>query len=228
MALILCIETSSTNCSVALAKEKGGFPNKYNVDHCLDLIEDNSSSYSHGENLHVFIDKILTRNNLEMKDIDAVAISKGPGSYTGLRIGVASAKGLCFALDIPLISVDTLQALSLQGLPNSDVVIPMLDARRMEVYTTVFNGNTKLEKTTATVLERNTFSSYLKEEKVTILGSGALKFKELNEDTSNTYIDALPTALTMCDLAITAHKKSDIVNDIAYFEPFYLKEFKSN
>ena len=228
MTIILCIETTSTNCSVALAHSNGGFSNEYKINHYLDLIEDQSDSYSHGERLHVFIEEILKRNNLKTTDLSAVAISKGPGSYTGLRIGIASAKGLCFALDIPLISIDTLEALSIQAPANSNCVIPMLDARMMEVYTTVFQQNKKVENTTATILEENTFDSYLKGNQVTIIGSGALKFKELNEDSKNEYINSLPTALTMSDLAITAYNKSDIVEDIAYFEPFYLKEFKSN
>ena len=228
MALILCIETSSTNCSVALASIDGGFSNNYEIKHCLDLIEDQSDSYSHGERLHVFIQDILKRNKLTTKDLDAIAISKGPGSYTGLRIGVASAKGLCFALDIPLISIDTLQALTFQANKKSETIIPMLDARRMEVYTTVFHKGNKVEGTTATILEKKTFDKYLSKENVTIIGSGATKFKELLQDSSNKYIDALPTALTMCDLAMEAYKKSDTVEDIAYYEPFYLKEFKSN
>ncbi|PRP67587.1 tRNA (adenosine(37)-N6)-threonylcarbamoyltransferase complex dimerization subunit type 1 TsaB [Nonlabens agnitus] len=228
MPLILCLETSSTNCSVALATNRGSFENDLGVVNCLDLNEDQSDSYSHGERLHVFIDGILKRNELSTTDLDAIAVSKGPGSYTGLRIGVASAKGLCFALDIPLIAIDTLESLALQAPQPSNYVIPMLDARRMEVYTSVFQNNKKIKETTAAILEPTTFQQILNENNVTVIGSGALKFKELNKDHKNTYVDALPTALTMCDLAMAAYKKSDIVEDIAYFEPFYLKEFKSN
>ncbi|KQC32191.1 peptidase M22 [Nonlabens sp. YIK11] len=228
MPLILCLETSSTNCSVALATDQGGFENNLGVMNCLDLSEDQSDSYSHGERLHVFIDEILKRNALSTTDLDAIAVSKGPGSYTGLRIGVASAKGLCFALDIPLIAIDTLESLALQVPKPSNYVIPMLDARRMEVYTSVFQNNKKIKETTATILEPTTFQQTLNRSNVTVIGSGALKFKELNKDNKNTYVDALPTALTMCDLAMVAYKKSDVAEDIAYFEPFYLKEFKSN
>lgn len=228
MAMILCIETSSTNCSVALASEKGGYKNNLNILTCLDLIEDQSDSYGHGERLHVFIQDILKRNSLSSNDLDAIAISKGPGSYTGLRIGVASAKGMCFALDIPLISIDTLQALSMQAYDANRIIIPMMDARRMEVYASVFKNDLKIEKTAAIVLENDSFNNYLKRGCVTIIGSGALKFQDLNKDSSNSYVEALPSALTMCDLAMTAHKKSDIVKDIAYYEPYYLKEFKSN
>lgn len=228
MTYILCIETTSTNCSVAIAAENGGYPNNLNIAHCKDLLEDQSVSYNHGERLHVFIEQILKKHNLKAKDLDAVAISSGPGSYTGLRIGVASAKGMCYALDIPLISIDTLQSLSYTVPLASKVIIPMIDARRMEVYTTVLVDRHPVEPTTATILEQNTFSGYLKKGNVSIIGSGAQKFKELLGDQTNCYESSLPTALTMCDLAILAYKKSDIVDDIAYYEPLYLKEFSSN
>jgi tRNA threonylcarbamoyladenosine biosynthesis protein TsaB len=226
MVLILCIETTSTNCSVALASESGGYLNDFSVEHCLDLMEDQSDSYSHGELLHVYIKEILERHQLTTEDLDAVAISKGPGSYTGLRIGVASAKGLCYVLDIPLISIDTLQSLSLQA-TTSGLVIPMVDARRMEVYSAVYSNGDQEEEVKAVVLEEESFESYLSLGEVTIIGTGALKFKELNGDTKNVYQDALSTALTMCDLAMEAYKKSETVKDIAYFEPFYLKEFNT-
>ena len=227
MPIILCIETTSTNCSVALASGQGGFENSMSVSHCLDLLEDKSDSYSHGELLHVYIKELLSRNNLEISNVNAVAISKGPGSYTGLRIGVASAKGLCFAQDIPLISVDTLQALSLQ-VPQHSTVIPMMDARRMEVYSAVYvNGELK-EKVAATILENDSFQKYLVNGDTVVIGTGAAKFQELLDDSANRYVSTVPTALTMCDLALQAYKKSDTVEDIAYFEPFYLKEFRSN
>ncbi|BAO54660.1 inactive homolog of metal-dependent proteases, putative molecular chaperone [Nonlabens marinus S1-08] len=198
-----------------------------NVKNCLDLLEDKSDSYSHGELLHVYIKELLNRNNLTIEDLAAVAISKGPGSYTGLRIGVASAKGLCFAQDIPLISIDTLRALSLQ-VPQNKTVIPMMDARRMEVYSAVYTNGELKEKVAATILEEDSFQRYLKSGDATVLGTGAAKFQELTADRSNEYVSSVPTALTMCNLAIQAYKKSDTVEDIAYFEPFYLKEFKSN
>ncbi|SCY30324.1 tRNA threonylcarbamoyladenosine biosynthesis protein TsaB [Nonlabens sp. Hel1_33_55] len=228
MAIILCLETTSTNCSVALAAFEAGFENSLNIKYCLDLKEDQSDSYGHGERLHVFIEEILERNQLTTKDLNAVAISKGPGSYTGLRIGVASAKGLCFALDIPLIAIDTLQSLTLQVPKPTNTIIPMIDARRMEVYTAVFQNQEKTVDTSAKILEEESFDELLSAGNVTVIGSGANKFQELNEDHTNIYIDCLPSALTMCDLAIQAYKKSDVVNDIAYFEPYYLKEFKSN
>ena len=131
MAYILNIETATTNCSVSLSKE----------GEILILKEDNSLNYSHAESLHVFIDSVLTSANLKRSDLNAIAVSKGPGSYTGLRIGVSAAKGLCFALDIPLLSVETLQSLSHQVMSNEGFIIPMLDARRMEVYSAVYDSS---------------------------------------------------------------------------------------
>jgi tRNA threonylcarbamoyladenosine biosynthesis protein TsaB len=227
MALILCIETTSTNCSVAIASEEGGFANKFGIKNCIDLIEDKSDSYSHGELLHVYIKEVLERNGFNTQNLDAIAISKGPGSYTGLRIGVASAKGLCYALDIPLISIDTLAALSLHA-SQEKTIISMVDARRMEVYSSVFKNGNIMEAVTATVLTEDSFTAYLEKGNVSVVGTGAPKFQELNNDDKNEYTNVLPTALTMCDLALNAYKKSDTVKDIAYFEPFYLKEFRTN
>jgi tRNA threonylcarbamoyladenosine biosynthesis protein TsaB len=228
MAIILCIETTSTNCSVALASDSGDYSNEYGIAHCLDLIEDNSDSYSHGTCLHIFIDQILERNDVDRQDLDAVAISKGPGSYTGLRIGVASAKGLCYSLDIPLIAIDTLQALQIQGKPaNTEIIIPMVDARRMEVYTSVYRNDNLTSKVQPLVLDSTSYQKERDIARCTFIGSGASKFADLIEDDKHHYLTKLPTALTMCDLAISKYKKSDVVKDIAYFEPSYLKEFQA-
>jgi tRNA threonylcarbamoyladenosine biosynthesis protein TsaB len=225
MSLILCLETTSTNCSVALARENSGFANLYGIINCLDLIEDQSDHHSHGERLHIFIKELLDRNKVTVKDLDAVAISEGPGSYTGLRIGVASAKGLCYALDIPLIAVSTLKSLSLQN-RQPGITIPMVDARRMEVYTAVFKDQQLEEDVAATVLDDGSFSRFRKSGIVTFIGTGTEKFKNLINEPQHHYINTPPTALTMCDLAIDKYKKSDTVS-VAYFEPFYLKEFKA-
>lgn len=226
MSYILCIETSSTNCSVALATLlPSNFKNDYGISHCLDVHEDQSASYSHGENLHVFIEHMLKKNKLTARDICAVAVSAGPGSYTGLRIGISSAKGFCYALDIPLIAIPTLQAVSVLNTTGSEVTIPMLDARRMEVYAAVYNGTTLLEEVKPVVLDDQSFSTY-KSNTVTYIGTGTTKFKELVGETSTQqFIEMQPTALTLCDLAVSKYKISDTV-DVAYFEPLYLKEFK--
>ncbi|PPK96820.1 MULTISPECIES: tRNA (adenosine(37)-N6)-threonylcarbamoyltransferase complex dimerization subunit type 1 TsaB [Nonlabens] len=225
MALILCVETTSTNCSVALASDNGGFDNEYGIVHCLDLIEDNSDGYSHGERLHIYINEILTRNNITANDLDGIAVSEGPGSYTGLRIGVATVKGLCYALSIPMMAVSTLESLSKQN-TSSNVSIAMLDARRMEVYAAVFKGVEQIEPVSAVILDQESFSRFRESGTVTFIGTGITKFEELIKEEQHTYTTSNPTALTMCDLAMEKYKKSDTV-DVAYFEPFYLKEFKA-
>ncbi|WP_417885185.1 tRNA (adenosine(37)-N6)-threonylcarbamoyltransferase complex dimerization subunit type 1 TsaB [Zunongwangia sp.] len=218
MAKILCLETATTNCSVALA-----FDGKL-----IAVKEDNSKGYSHAEKLHLFIQDILKENQLKVEDLDAIAVSKGPGSYTGLRIGVSAAKGLCFAADIPLISIPTLTALAKQIQPEQgDLIISMLDARRMEVYAAIFDANWKqLDKTKAVVLTENSFKEYLDNyNKVTFIGNGVAKFSEIC-DASNTefIIETLPSSKEMIALAEAKYKISDI-EDVAYFEPYYLKDF---
>src|SRR5690554_3247877 len=131
MDVILHIETATKNCSVSLGKD----------GELIDTIELAEAGFNHAEKLHVFIDEILQRNAFSYQSLNAIAISKGPGSYTGLRIGVSAAKGLCYALDIPLISIPTLQSLALQVQHPDGVIVPMIDARRMEVYTAVFDAD---------------------------------------------------------------------------------------
>ncbi|MDT0686265.1 tRNA (adenosine(37)-N6)-threonylcarbamoyltransferase complex dimerization subunit type 1 TsaB [Autumnicola psychrophila] len=216
MAIILCIETATTNCSVAIAKEGV----------VLALKEDNSDKYSHAEKLHVFIEEILKENGLENKDIDAVAISKGPGSYTGLRIGVSAAKGLCFSLDIPLISVPTLTSLAHQVKTDDGLIIPLLDARRMEVYSAVFNKNyEQLRGTKAEILDEDSYRSYLENQKVYFIGNGVEKFQKICAHPNAFFIDSkLPSAREITSLANNKFKISDM-EDVAYFEPYYLKDF---
>lgn len=218
MAAILCIETTTTNCSVALTKE--GI--------VVALREDNSKTYSHAEKLHVFIDEVLTESGVSKNQIDAIAVSKGPGSYTGLRIGVSAAKGLCYALDIPLISISTLEALALQVENPDGYIIPMIDARRMEVFTAVFDKNFKqLTPVEALILSENSFEDYLSKGKVYFLGNANEKFKAICTHTNALFIeDKLPSAKQMSALAEIAYKKSDFEN-AAYFEPYYLKDFIS-
>ncbi|ARN78298.1 tRNA (adenosine(37)-N6)-threonylcarbamoyltransferase complex dimerization subunit type 1 TsaB [Nonlabens spongiae] len=223
---ILCIETTSTNCSVALAGESGNFSNSLGISNCIDLIEDQSDNYSHGERLHVFIEQILNRNEIQTKDLSAIAVSAGPGSYTGLRIGVSAAKGLCYALDIPLISIDTLTALSFQNNSDIEKCITFLDARRMEVYARVFQNNLPQTEVEAVVLDQNSFSEYFNEPTV-ILGTGVSKFEDIIENQNVRIQTSRPTALTMCDLAVEKFRNQEFEKDVAYFEPFYLKEFKA-
>lgn len=215
MATILCIETATTNCSVGISKD--GKP--------LDLMEDTSKQYSHAEKLHVFIRDILQKNSLAPKNLDAIAVSKGPGSYTGLRIGVSAAKGLCFSLDIPLISIPTLHSLA-QKVYEQEVIIPMLDARRMEVYSAIFNSDYKqLRETQAEVIDEKSFLDYLEKSKVTFIGDGVSKFKEICHHPNASFMEGeLPSAAQMAELAEAKFKISDLEN-VAYFEPYYLKDF---
>lgn len=186
----------------------------------------NNGEYSHAEVLHPFINDILKESNTKIGNIDAVAVSKGPGSYTGLRIGVSAAKGFCFAFNKPLISVDTLTSLAKAIQIESGYIIPMLDARRMEVYAAVFNKNYERNRAIkAEVIHENSFSEYLKKDKVYFLGDGAKKCKEIIQHKNAIFIDGkFPSAKEMAVLSFTKYKKSDIEN-VAYFEPFYLKDF---
>jgi len=217
LALILNIETATKNCSVSLA-EKG------NV---IAIKELNNGNYSHGENLHLFIDEIIKQSNHTFKDIDAVAVSKGPGSYTGLRIGVSTAKGLCFSLDKPLISISTLTSLAnATDIEKDNYIIPLLDARRMEVYSAVFDENhNQVRETKAEIIDENSFSKFLKKGKVYFLGDGAEKCKEIITHKNAVFLDGyFPSAKEMAKLSFEKYKISDI-EDVAYFEPFYLKDF---
>ena len=170
MAYILNIETTTTNCSVSLSLE----------GETLVLKEDYDNNYSHAERLHVYINSVLKEANINSSQLDAIAVSKGPGSYTGLRIGVSAAKGLCFALDIPLISISTLKSLSHQVKIDEGYIVPMLDARRLEVYSAIFDADyNQVRETQAQVLDETSFSSYLDNNKVTFIGNVFQKLKHL-------------------------------------------------
>lgn len=216
MALILSIETSTTNCSVSLSR-KGKL---------LIVKEDYDKNYSHAERLHVYIDDVLKQAKVSVNDVDAIAISKGPGSYTGLRIGVSSAKGLCFALNKPLISIPTLESLAHQVTNHDGVIVSMLDARRLEVYAAIFDSNyVQIRETKAEVLNELSFSSYLEKGKVYFIGNGVEKTKNLIVHQNAVFIDdKLPSANEMGSLAFNKYKISDF-EDVAYFEPYYLKDF---
>ncbi len=216
MSYILSIETTTTNCSVSLSKE----------GETLVLKEDNNVNYSHAESLHVFIDDVIQSSNIKKSQLNAIAVSKGPGSYTGLRIGVSAAKGLAFALDIPLISVSTLKALAMQQTVESGLIIPMLDARRQEVYSAVYDSRfNDVRDIKAEIISDDSFKTYLDEGKVYFIGSGVAKTKAMIQNHNAVFIDEkLPSARQMSALAYAKYKISDI-EDVAYFEPFYLKDF---
>ncbi|TXG37508.1 tRNA (adenosine(37)-N6)-threonylcarbamoyltransferase complex dimerization subunit type 1 TsaB [Seonamhaeicola maritimus] len=216
MALILNIETATTNCSVALSKD----------GKTIALKEDSRNGYSHAEKLHVFIDDVLKEANISKTELNAIAISKGPGSYTGLRIGVSAAKGLSFALDKPLISVPTLDALAQQISCDNGVVVAMLDARRMEVYSAIYDSkHNQIRETQAQILDETSFTDYLEKGKVYFIGNGVEKTKELISHHNAIFIeDRLPSANDMGVLAFSKYKKRG-TEDVAYFEPYYLKDF---
>jgi|TARA_B110000091_G_scaffold15715_1_gene14856 tRNA threonylcarbamoyladenosine biosynthesis protein TsaB len=216
MSLILNIETATKNCSVSLA-ESGKV---------IAIKELNDGNYSHAEKLHVFINEVLKVAKKSMKDVDAVAVSKGPGSFTGLRIGVSSAKGLCYALNIPLISIDTLESLSCQLVVEIGCIVPMLDARRMEVYSAVFDiKNNLIRAIEAQILNEDSFADYLKNNEVYFIGDGVPKTKEIITHKNAVFIDdKLPSANEMAQLSFDKFQKK-IFEDVAYFEPFYLKDF---
>lgn len=215
-SFILNIETSTTNCSVSLSKE----------GETLVLKEDNNNKYSHAERLHSYIDEVLIEAKIQLGDLDAIAISKGPGSYTGLRIGVSAAKGLCFAVDKPLISVATLEALAHQIKIEKGVIVSMLDARRMEVYSAIFNVKyQQIRDTQAQILDEQSFKDYLDKGKVYFIGNGVEKTKTLINHPNAIFIEnKLPSANQMSVLANNKYKKND-TEDVAYFEPYYLKDF---
>ena len=216
MSYILNIETATTNCSVSLSKE----------GEILVLKEDYNTNYSHAESLHMFIEEVIIASKIKPSQIDAIAVSKGPGSYTGLRIGVSAAKGLCYALNKPLISVATLQSLANQVTINDGIIVAMLDARRLEVYSAIFDKNhNKIRETKAQILDENSFKDYLEKGKVYFIGDGVEKTKTLIKHPNAIYIeDKLPSAKEMSKLSYDKYKKNNI-EDVAYFEPYYLKDF---
>lgn len=220
MAILLHIETSTTNCSVSIS-------NKSKV---VALVEQNDAGYSHAENLHLFIIEALKTAGLKTSDLDAISVSKGPGSYTGLRIGVSTVKGICFALDKPLIAVDTLEVLARQyQLENEDTsyIVPLIDARRMEVYSAVYNSSyNQLRATEAEIIDSNSFAAYLDHAKVYFIGDGAAKCKGVIEHQNAIFQEKVhyPSANEMAVIATEKYKVDDFEN-LAYFEPFYLKDF---
>ncbi len=216
MSYILNIETATKNCSVSISKE----------GKTVALKELNDGNYSHAEKLHELIKQVVLEAKIELSNLNAIAVSKGPGSYTGLRIGVSSAKGLCFALDIPLISVNTLQSLAFSVSIDKGYKIPLLDARRMEVYSQIFNDKTeKIREVKAEIIISDSFSDYLNDQKVYFFGDGAEKCKETITHENAIFIDGLfPSAKEMSAISYEKFKKDEF-EDVAYFEPFYLKEF---
>ena len=217
MALRLYIETATTNCSVCLA----------NDDEVLYFKEENDKNYSHSEKLHVFIKEAYTTAKIKPNDITAVVVGKGPGSYTGLRIGVSTAKGLCFASDKELIAIESLEILARAVQIEEGIILPLLDARRMEVYSSIYNSNyEQLRETKAEIITEDSFATYLAKGKVHFIGNGAEKCKDVITHENAVFYDEIyfPSAKHMIPIGIEKHKKND-TEDVAYFEPYYLKNF---
>lgn len=221
MATILCIETATKNCSVALSVN----------GKVIALQEDNPENeperhFSHAEKLQGYITQVLDRANISKNDLDAIAVSKGPGSYTGLRIGVSAAKGICYARDIPLLAISTLGSLASQV--TGSVVVPMLDARRMEVYSAVFSSEMdQMRDIQAQIITKDSFKIYLDKGRVTFIGDGVEKFEAVCTHPNAVFIkNALPSASQMAQIATLKFTQNDI-QDVAYFEPYYLKDFIS-
>lgn len=220
MALLLHLETATTMCSVALSQE----------GKLLDIIELNAG-FTHAENLVAFCDQLIKKCGFTFQQLDAVVVSKGPGSYTGLRIGVAAAKGFCYALNIPLISINTLQQLAkqvlLQHTTEATLLCPMIDARRMEVYCAFYDLKAKeIQETKAEIINENSFRELLDKHKIVFFGDGAAKCKSILSGDHNALFldDVIPSARYMISLAEEKYAQQKF-EDVAYFEPFYLKEF---
>jgi tRNA threonylcarbamoyladenosine biosynthesis protein TsaB len=219
MAYLLAIETSTEICSVALGKDKT----------CAAIVEDDKGN-SHAEKILLFVEQVLKQTGLNANHLDAVCISEGPGSYTGLRIGTSSAKGLCDALDIPLIAVSTLQSMAWgtkELYPAHQQYCPMIDARRMEVYTAVYNQYLyPLKNITNIILDDNACLDFLLEDKVVFSGNGITKAIPLLSKNSNAiFCNTKTSARYLLELGYRKYIEKDFA-DTAYFEPFYLKEFQ--
>ena len=219
MITILQIETSTKYCSAAVSSNGQTLHLKIAAGQNL-----------HAGSLTLFIDEVMKQAGLKYADLDAVAVSKGPGSYTGLRIGVSTAKGLCYALDKPLIAIDTLQMMAngfLKANPtHNDLVCPMIDARRLEVYTALYSPlGDELEPVTAKIIDENSFAPELRASKITFIGDGAAKCAPVLNNSNATFLeDNYNSAANMSEIAFQRYEQGAF-EDVAYFEPFYLKDF---
>ncbi len=223
MSLILQIETATASCSVALAKD----------GYVLAFKQMNERNI-HAEVITLFIEELIVSYGIQYSDLDAIAVSCGPGSYTGLRIGVSTAKGLCFALDKPLITIETLEAMAC-GIVNREVytrltdilLCPMIDARRMEVFNAVFTvTGEKIRAASAEIIDANSFSGLLKNKKILFFGDGAEKCRTVLSENPNAIFFAgfVNSAADLTGKALEKFRNAAFEN-VAYFEPYYLKDF---
>ena len=222
MERIILIETSTALCSVALAE-----------DGKVTAYRESSAPKAHASLTAVFVQEVLEERGVKLADCDAVCVSKGPGSYTGLRVGVSTAKGLCFGSGKPLLAAGTLDTLVAQAAETAGeprFIIPMIDARRMEVYSAVFeaseSGNDfrQITETTPTIVDETSFAEYLEQGTVLFIGDGAGKCADVIKHPNAHFCQCNPKASAMLQPAVEAYKEKRF-EDVAYFEPFYLKEF---
>ena len=221
--MILCLETATPVCSVAL-----------NSACCTLAMRETEGQNAHSEKITNFIREVMEEAKIDYPQLDAVAVSQGPGSYTGLRIGVSTAKGICYAADLPLMAIDTLEAMAYgmkeklaSQIGPDDLLVPMIDARRMEVYASIFDADlNKINDTAALVIDEHSFEDLRKDHRLWLFGDGAPKLSKLFENQTNiNIIDGFkPSAAYMKVLAERALQQQQFV-DVAYFEPFYLKDF---
>lgn len=240
MERIILIETSTALCSVALAE-----------DGAVTAYRESSAPKAHASLTAVFVQEVLAERGVTLADCDAVCVSMGPGSYTGLRVGVSTAKGLCFGANKPLLAVGTLDTLVAQASfssieaeanvePRSGLypraaasteendgyryIVPMIDARRMEVYAAVFENGKQITETAPAIIDENSYAEYLEQGPVLFIGDGAGKCADVIKHPNAQFCQCHPKASSMLQPAIEALRKEDF-KDVAYFEPFYLKEF---
>lgn len=222
MERLILIETSTALCSAALAE-----------DGVITSYRESSAPKAHASLTAVFIQEMLEEKGLTIADCDAVCVSKGPGSYTGLRVGVSTAKGLCFGSGKPLIAISTLDILVAQAqIPdNLKYIVPMVDARRMEVYAAVYeiagqagNDVRQITETAPAIIDENSYSDILERGKVLFIGDGAGKCADVIKHPNAAFVQCWPKASAMLEPAMKAYKEKRF-EDVAYFEPFYLKEF---
>jgi tRNA threonylcarbamoyladenosine biosynthesis protein TsaB len=219
--MILQIETATTVCSVALAK-----------DGEVLAFKQMDQRNIHAEVITVYIDELLKSTDTHYKDIDTIAVSCGPGSYTGLRIGISTAKGLCYALEKPLIAIETLEAMAYGAITESELasgdtlLCPMIDARRMEVYTAIFNTKgERIQPTTAEIIDENSFAELLAYNKILFFGDGAEKCRETLISPNALFLEGFTNSATYLTKKAAEKFASKDFEDVAYFEPFYLKDF---
>jgi tRNA threonylcarbamoyladenosine biosynthesis protein TsaB len=221
VAYILNIDTSAKNCSVALQENS-------KLISCYEISLEKSASTL----INSYCERILADVGLDLNNLDAIAVGVGPGSYTGLRIAVSTAKGLAFAIDKPLIAVNTLEAIAHSQKEIAHqigaIVCPMIDARRMEVFTSLYSSELKeILPTSAEILDENSYINYLNKQKVIFVGDGAFKFSEIQKHSNAVFINGVSaSAKNMVTLAFDKFEKHQF-EDVAYLEPFYLKQFMS-